>query len=113
MKSLASCVVAIALAGCPPKTTGPVEPQPVAGAGCPAAAGVYIASYVTQDPAKGRSGWVMPLQAMKVDIGASVADYVSLDPTAASASGVPAAPAGTLWLATATGAPCRVKLGNY
>jgi hypothetical protein len=74
---------------------------------------VFIASYVTQDPAKGRSGWAMPLQAMKVDPGATVPDYVSLDPTAASASGVPPAPTGTLWLVTAAGAPCQARLGSF
>jgi len=30
---------------------------------------VFVASYVTQDSAVGRSGWVLPLQAMKVDAG--------------------------------------------
>jgi len=49
-------------------------------------ANVFVASYVTQDSAVGRSGWVLPLQAMKVDAGATVPEYTSLDPTAASVS---------------------------
>ncbi|MDB4958526.1 MAG: hypothetical protein JWO36_6095 [Myxococcales bacterium] len=110
---LISLVLAVC-AGCPPKPGPQTQaPNPVAGAGCPAASGVYVASYVTQEPTKGRSGWVVPLQAMKLDSGATVPEYQSLDATAASASGVPAAPAGRLWLMTASSAPCSAKVGNF
>jgi hypothetical protein len=100
-------------AGCPPKAGPQTQAPTPTGAGCPAASGVFVASYVTQDPTKGRSGWVMPLQAMKVDAGVTVPDYQSLDATAASVSGVPAAPSGTLWLMTANAPPCRARVGNF
>jgi hypothetical protein len=101
----------LTLAACPKKQVdAPAQPQ---GGGCPAASGVYIASFVTQDAGKGRTGWVVPLQAMKVEPGAAVADYASIDAATASASGVPAAPTGTVWLATAGGAPCRGKVGGF
>ena len=99
--------------GCPLKP-GPSAREPAAaGAGCPAASGVYVASYVTQEPTKGRSGWVLPLQAMKIDAGVTVPDYQSLDATAASVSGVPTAPVGPLWLMTGSGAPCLAKVGKF
>lgn len=99
------CLV-LALAACPKKgTTG----QPQTGAGCPAASGVYEASYVSQE--KGRSGWAVPLHAAPLTGDAPA--YASIDAAAASAAGVPAAPTGVLWLATATGAPCQAKIGGY
>ncbi len=103
----------LVLAACPPK--GPTNPQPGEGAGCPTAANIYVASYLTQDPAKGRTGWVLPLHAMQVDPGnsQSVPDYANIDPAVASASGVPAGPTGTLWLMTANAPPCRATLGKW
>lgn len=110
----------LALAGCPPQSSQPgpqppgggVQPQ-LQGAGCPAASGVFVASYVTNEPGKGRTGWVMPLHAMKVDAGAPVADYASLDDAAASASGVPATPAGNLWLMSGNAPACLIKAGGH
>ena len=101
-----------ALAACPKKQpdTTPAQPQ---GAGCPGAAGVYVASFVTQEQGKGRTGWVLPLHAVAVQPGASVADYATIDAAAASAAGVPAAPTGTIWLATSSGEPCRASVGSY
>ena len=110
MIRFALCSVVLALAACPKKGT-PTEPQSVAG--CPSAAGVFVASYVSQEGGSGRSGWVVPLHAAPLQDGAQVADYASIDAAAASAAGVPAAPAGTVWLATSTGAPCQAKLGSY
>jgi hypothetical protein len=112
MVRLVSCALLIAIAGCPAKkqVDAPVTPT---GAGCPAGDGVLVASYVTQEAGKGRSGWVVPLHAMKVEPGAAVPDYASMDAATASASGVPAAPTGTLWLATAAGAPCRATVGGF
>jgi hypothetical protein len=102
------------LAACPPKNTATVagRPQIPNGPPCPAASGVFTASYVTQD--SGRSGWVMPLHSMQVDPGASehVPEYQNIDASAAAASGVPAAPPGTLWLMTAAGAPCKATAGK-
>src|SRR5438067_8636418 len=100
------------LAACPPKqgATGPTQPT---GPGCPAANAVYVASYVTQEAGKGRTGWVLTLHTMKVEPGAKVPDYAPLDATAAMASGVPAAPTGTLWLMTANAPPCRAQVGGF
>jgi hypothetical protein len=104
-------IALVALAACPKKQVdAPALPQ---GAGCPSAAGVYVASYVTQEPNKGRSGWVVPLHSMKVEAGAVVPDYAPIDEATASASGVPGPPTGTLWLATASGSPCRGTVGRY
>src|SRR3954464_15853539 len=106
MRCLALLLV---LAACPPKNTATIagKPEIPNGPPCPAANGVFTASFVTQD--SGRSGWVMPLHSMQVDPGARehVPEYQNIDASAASASGVPAAPTGTLWLMTAAGAPCK------
>jgi hypothetical protein len=102
----------IVLAACPAKNPPPQQPQPLAGPGCPAASDVYVASYVTQAEGK-RSGWVMPLHAMKVEPSASTPDYQTVDATTATASGVPQPPAGNLWLVTGNAAPCALKLGGY
>lgn len=100
------------LAACPPKQpTTPAASQPT-GAGCPAADGVFVASYVTDAPGRG-AGWVMPLHAMKVEPGAQVPDYAPLDAGAAAASGVPAIPADTLWLVTENAPPCKVTAKGY
>lgn len=102
----------LVLAGCPKQGATP-SPSPQAGAGCPSASDVFVASYVSQEPGKGRSGWVLPLHARPFDGSAEVAEYASIDAGAAAAAGVPAAPSGTLWLATADGAPCQARVGNY
>jgi hypothetical protein len=99
------------LAACPNKgTTTTTQPQ-AAGAGCPPAAGVYLASYVQQEPAKGRSGWAVALMA-KPATGDAPA-YTSMDTQAAGAAGVPPAPTGTLWLTTAGAPPCQAKVVGY
>ncbi|HEY5950613.1 MAG TPA: hypothetical protein VIV40_34210 [Kofleriaceae bacterium] len=106
MNRLVCVGLVLALAACPKKGT---TTQVQAGAGCPAASGVYVASYVSQD--KGRSGWAVPLHVKPLE--GDVADYASIDAAAATAAGVPAAPTGSLWLATAGGAPCQAKIGGY
>lgn len=105
-----TAVSLVTLAGCPPKsnTNQAQAPQPP-GAGCPAANGVFIASYLTQDAGKGRTGWVLPMSAIKAE--STAADYASIDAATASASGVPAAPAGNLWL-LAGATPCQVRIGS-
>lgn len=114
MTRLACVLAALVLAACPKQTP---QTQPThatqGGAGCPSAAGVLVASYVSQEPGKGRSGWAVPLHATPLQEGAQLADYTSIDAAAASAAGVPPAPTGTLWLATATAPPCRATIGNY
>lgn len=112
MRRLALLLV---LAACPPKSTGPTAtttPPPPTGAGCPTADGVFVASYVTDAPGRG-AGWVMPLHAMKVEPGAQVPEYQQVDAATAAASGVPAAPAATMWLVTEGAAPCKVTTRGY
>ena len=101
-----ACVVLVA--ACTPR--GASTPEWPAGAGCPTASGVYVASFV-HNP--GRTGWVLPLHAMAIEPTAKVPEWVAVDATTASVSGVPAAPEGPLWLFTATGPPCRAHLGSY
>lgn len=100
------------LAACPPRSQPVAPPPQPAGAGCPGANDVFVASYLTQDAGKGRTGWVLPLHAANADASAPAADYQVLDAAAVSAAGVPAAPAGNLWLVAGMGAPCQAKLGN-
>lgn len=108
MVRLASCLLLV-LAACPPHSQPVTPPPQPAGAGCPSAKDVYIASYLTQEAGKGRTGWVLPLHAAKVDASA---DYQTLDAAALGAAGVPAAPVGNIWLVAGMGAPCQAKLGS-
>jgi fermentation-respiration switch protein FrsA (DUF1100 family) len=55
----------------------------------------------------------MPLHAMKIDPAAQVPEYAPLDAAAAAASGVPAAPAGTMWLVTENAPPCKITTKGY
>ena len=105
-----ACCSLLLLAACPPKSSTTPPPQPPA-AGCPAASDVYISSYLTQDAGKGRSGWVLPMHAMKVETNAQVAEYQPLDAAAVAASGVPAAPVGNIWLISGA-PPCQVRVGG-
>ncbi|HTL33274.1 MAG TPA: hypothetical protein VL326_09125 [Kofleriaceae bacterium] len=111
MKRLA-IVFPLLLAACPAKQAG-TGPTPQAGAGCPSAKNVYVASYVQQEPGKGRSGWVVALHASAVADASQVPEYATLDAAGASAAGVPAAPQGTLWLVTQGAPPCKGTLGSY
>jgi hypothetical protein len=111
------CVSLLAfVAACPPPPAQP-PPQPqLPSAGCPSASGVFLASYATQEPGKGRTGWVMPLFApppASLAGGADVAAYAPIDATTAKQAGVPAAPAGNLWLVSGNAPPCQLKLGSY
>jgi hypothetical protein len=92
----------LVLAACPAKQAA--NPQPAAAGGCPAASGVYVASYA-------RTGWVVPLHSTP-DAG-NAGEYARIDAAAASAAGAPAIPTGTMWLATPNAAPCRAKPGSY
>ncbi|MBA3394334.1 MAG: hypothetical protein H0T89_16935 [Deltaproteobacteria bacterium] len=97
--------------GCPAKRGA----TPTAsGVGCPAASGVYIASYLTPDEgAAGQrhTGWVLPLHDRIVETLDGVPEYAALDAAAASAAGVPAPPT-TLWLLAPDG-PCKATIGSY
>jgi hypothetical protein len=105
-------VLALAmLTGCPPKHGGG-GPAAVAGTGCPAASGVYIASYLTpEEGAKGHTGWVLPLHDKVADSIANVPEYAPIDAAAATAAGVPAPPA-TLWILGGA-QPCKATIGGY
>jgi hypothetical protein len=113
MIRLAPVFALLALAACPKKQPAATTTAQQAGAGCPTGAGVFVASYIAQDAGKGRSGWVVPLHAMKVEPSAGVPDYASIDAATAGVSGVPEAPTGTLWLVSSSGEPCRAKVGGY
>jgi hypothetical protein len=111
--SRVACLALLLLAACPKPQSGTTVSTPQAGgAGCPPASGVYIASYVAQEPNKGRSGWVVPLASRPLRENERMMEYSSFDAPPADA-GIPAPPGGTLWLATATGMPCKATLGKY
>jgi|HubBroStandDraft_6_1064221.scaffolds.fasta_scaffold11741_3 hypothetical protein len=116
MIRFAWCPLVVALGACPPRQAPQPPPQPpLQGAGCPSANGVFLASYATQDPSKGRTGWVMPLQAPAPDSlasGADIADYKALDDATAKSFGAPDVPAGNLWLVSGNVSPCLIKPGN-
>jgi hypothetical protein len=101
-------VALLALAACPSHSNTPAAQF---GAGCPTASGVYVASYVSQEPGKGRSGWAVALHARPLE--QDMPDYTTIDAATARAAGVPEAPTGTVWLATASAKPCRAKIGSY
>jgi hypothetical protein len=59
--ALAAMAVSL-LAACPKRGGGSTAPDVTTGAGCPAASGVYLASYLQPpDGGKGHAGWVLPL----------------------------------------------------
>jgi hypothetical protein len=114
-----ACLLVIVLAACPARGGGSQQPvQPVsAGAGCPLASNVYLASYLTHDEhagagAAGHTGWVLPLHALKVETIANQPEYATLDATTAGALGAPAAPA-SIWLMTPGQPPCKAAVGSY
>jgi len=110
MVRLACCSLFV-LAACPPHSQPVTPPPQPPGAGCPSANEVFVASYLTQDAGKGRTGWVLPLHATKIEASAAVPEYQALDAAAVAAAGVPAAPVGNVWLVAGMGAPCPAKLG--
>jgi hypothetical protein len=112
-----ACLLVIALAACPAQGSGLQQPvQPVAaGAGCPSASNVYVASYLTQDgsdPGAGHTGWVLPLHDLRVETSANQPEYARLDATTAEALGVPPAPA-SVWLMAPGQPPCKATIGSY
>jgi hypothetical protein len=106
------------LAGCPMPGARPQPPvsTAAAGAGCPAADGVFVASYLTQEPdgsaSAGHTGWVLPLHDLRVERIADQPEYAAIDPTTAGALGVPQAPA-SVWLVTPGQPPCKAAVGSY
>lgn len=110
-------------AGCPAPGSPqqPVQPTvPVAGAGCPTADHVYVASYLTQDPgaasagqpAASHTGWVVPLHDRKVDSLAGQPEYTEIDARTAESLDVPAAPT-SAWLMVPGQPPCKATVGSY
>ena len=113
MSRLALLALIAALAGCPRPRPGGAGPTPAAGAGCPAATGVHVASYLSPEPGEqGHTGWVLPLSDRMVPSLEGVAEYAPLDAAAASAAGVPAPPS-SLWLLVPGGPPCKATIGGY
>jgi hypothetical protein len=109
MNRLALLALPFMLAACPAKKQGAGTGPTAQGAGCPSAKGVFVASYVQQEPGKGRSGWVIPLHSQAAQ---DVPDYVQIDAQTASAAGVPAPPQSKAWLITQKAPPCPVTLGK-
>lgn len=98
--------------GCPAKRGA--TPTAEVGVGCPAASGVYIASYLApEEGAKGQghTGWVLPLHDRIVETLDGVPEYAAIDVAAATAAGVPAPPT-SLWLLAPAG-PCKAAIGGY
>src|SRR5439155_21981031 len=92
-----ACLFVAALAGCPAPAPGAQSPAPPAptSVGCPAATGIYVASYLTHDAAAGaagHTGWVLPLHDRKVATSGGQPDYAAIDPATAQSVRVPAAP---------------------
>jgi hypothetical protein len=110
----------LAVPGCPRPSAAPPPqmPPPVAGAGCPTADKVYVASYLTPeesqagDSSGGHTGWVLPLHDLKVPTIANQPEYAAIDATTAEALGVPAAPA-NVWLFAPGQPPCKATAGTY
>ena len=117
---LRSFMLLALVTGCPGKQKAGSGPQPIAGAGCPAARDVYIASYLAPEEgakAQGHTGWVLPLHDKVVDTLEGVPDYATIDAAAAEAAAVPAPPQ-NLWLMLpkkggGMAPPCKVTLGSY
>ncbi len=113
MQRLVTLMVLVGgLTGCPHRPGGGGGSVPTAGTGCPAASGVYVASYLTpEEGSKGHTGWVLPLHDKVVDTIQDVPEYAAIDAASASAAGVPAPPA-NLWLLGGA-QPCKAMLGGY
>jgi len=100
------------LAACPAKK--PVTPPPpVPGVGCPAASGVFVASFV-QPPQgeQGHTGWVLPLHDAAMPSVQGIASYAPIDTATAQGAGVPAAPP-SVWLVVPGAAACKATIGTY
>jgi hypothetical protein len=103
----------LTLAACPQKRTGPIQPGPGAGVGCPDANNVYVASYLSpEEGGKGHTGWVLPLHDKVVPSVEGNTEYKTIDAAAAGAEGVPPPPQ-NIWLLGAGAQPCRATVGNY
>ncbi|MEO7732581.1 MAG: hypothetical protein ABIY55_16555 [Kofleriaceae bacterium] len=105
----------LVLAACPARGPGGQPARPIAGgAGCPTAANVHVASYLTQDGAArgGHTGWVLPLHDLKIEALSTQPEYAAIDAATAGALGVPPAPANA-WLMVPGQAPCKLTIGSY
>jgi hypothetical protein len=110
-----ACLLVLVLAACPARGPGAQPAQPIAaGAGCPTAANVHVASYLTQDGAArgGHTGWVLPLHDLKVEALTNQPEYTVLDAATAGALGVPPPPANA-WLMVPGQQPCKLTIGAY
>jgi hypothetical protein len=103
------------LAGCPSKKPGSntTPPPQVPGVGCPAANGVYVASFVSPPQGEqGHAGWVLPLADVKVPSVEGKPSYGPIDPATAQAAGA-VAPTQNLWLVVPNAPSCKPTLGTY
>ena len=128
-----SLAALVALAGgCPKPGAGGQAPPPpsIPAAGCPSAAGVYVASYLAPDDdagagsaapagapspgadARSYTGWVLPLHDRVVDSLDGVPEYATIDAAAAEAAGVPPPPP-NVWLMTPGAPPCKPTIGAF
>jgi hypothetical protein len=99
----------------PPSSSTPSATSTTAGAGCPAADHILIASYLSGDPASGaksHTGWVLPLHDAAVDSVTGRPEYAPIDAATAAARGVPTAPT-RVWLSVPGQPPCRATAGSY
>ena len=101
----------LVLAGCPRPVATP-GPQPVeAEVGCPAGSDVYVASYLSADPGKGHTGWVLPVRDEKVEAVAGIPEFEELAPGGPQTPEIER-PKLPLWIMQPGVAPCRALVGK-
>lgn len=109
----ASLLLVLVLAACPAK---PPQPPPVTqapGVGCPTAQNVYLAQFVRPpEGQQGYTGWALALHNAKVESVEGKPGFAMIDPQAATAAGVPAAPP-TVWIAPPGAPMCKATMGSY
>jgi len=113
MRRALCCAVLALVSACPKSSPTPVMASQPAGVGCPAAKDVYVASYV--QPAEGEqgyTGWVLPLHDAKVESLEGVPAFATIDPSSATAAGVPAPPR-TVWLLPPNAPMCQATVGDF
>lgn len=112
MKRALPCLL-LALAGCPPPTSpGGTGPQPVeAEAGCPAGSDVYVASYLSAEPGKGHTGWVLPVRDDKAETVAGMKEFEELAPGGPQTPDLDK-PRLPVWILQPGVAPCRATVGK-
>jgi hypothetical protein len=105
------CTLLLAATGCPPPTqSGGTGPQPVeAEVGCPSGSDVYVASYLSAEPGKGHTGWVLPVRDEKADSVKGMPEFEEIAPGASPPLEMPRLP---VWILQPGIAPCRTTIGK-